>query len=30
MRVQDLILAAAKIHVVTRFRTTLGLPGGLQ
>jgi ethanolamine ammonia-lyase large subunit len=30
MRVQDLILAAAKIRVVTRFRTTLGLPGRLS
>ena len=28
MRVQDLIAAAAKIRVVTRFRTTVGLPGG--
>jgi ethanolamine ammonia-lyase large subunit len=27
MRVQDLVLAAAKIRVVTRFRTTIGLPG---
>jgi ethanolamine ammonia-lyase large subunit len=27
MRIQDLILVAAKIHVVTRFRTTVGLPG---
>ncbi|HEY2861156.1 MAG TPA: ethanolamine ammonia-lyase subunit EutB [Terracidiphilus sp.] len=27
MRVQDLIAAAAKIRVVTRFRTTVGLPG---
>ena len=27
MRVQDLVLAAAKIRVVTRFRTTVGLPG---
>ena len=30
MRVQDLILAAAKIRVVTRFRTTVGLPGRLS
>jgi ethanolamine ammonia-lyase large subunit len=30
MRVQDLILAARKIHVVTRFRTTVGLPGRLS
>jgi ethanolamine ammonia-lyase large subunit len=27
MRVQDLIAAAAKMRVVTRFRTTVGLPG---
>ena len=27
MRVQDLILAASKCSVVTRFRNTLGLPG---
>ncbi len=27
MRVQDLVLAASKIRVVTRFRTTVGLPG---
>ena len=27
MRVQDLIAAAAKIRVVTRFRTTVGLRG---
>lgn len=27
MRAQDLIAVAAKIEVVTRFRTTLGLPG---
>ena len=26
---QDLILAASKVHVVTRFRNTLGLPGTL-
>jgi ethanolamine ammonia-lyase large subunit len=30
MRVQDLIIAAAKIRVVTRFRTTVGLPGRLS
>ncbi len=30
MRVQDLIAAAAKIRVVTRFRTTVGLPGKLS
>jgi len=30
MRVQDLILVAAKISVVTRFRTTVGLPGRLS
>jgi len=30
MRVQDLIAAAAKIRVVTRFRTTVGLPGHLS
>ncbi len=30
MRLQDLILAAAKIRVVTRFRNTLGLPGRLS
>ena len=29
MRNQDLILAARKCHVVTRFRNTLGLPGRL-
>ena len=29
MRAQDLILVAAKIHVITRFRTTVGLPGRL-
>ena len=27
MRVQDLILVARKIRVITRFRTTVGLPG---
>ncbi|MBS1822145.1 MAG: ethanolamine ammonia-lyase subunit EutB, partial [Acidobacteria bacterium] len=27
MRNQDLIFAASRIHVVTRFRTTIGLPG---
>jgi ethanolamine ammonia-lyase large subunit len=30
MRVQDLIVAAAIIRVVTRFRTTVGLPGRLS
>jgi ethanolamine ammonia-lyase large subunit len=30
MRVQDLIFAASKIHVVTHFRTTVGLPGRLS
>jgi ethanolamine ammonia-lyase large subunit len=30
MRVQDLIAAAAKIRVVTKFRTTVGLPGRLS
>ena len=30
MRVQDLIAVARKIHVVTRFRTTVGLPGRLS
>jgi ethanolamine ammonia-lyase large subunit len=30
MRVQDLIAAAAKIRVVTRFRTTVGMPGRLS
>ena len=30
MRVQDLILAAQKIRVITRFRTTVGLPGRLS
>jgi ethanolamine ammonia-lyase large subunit len=30
MRVQDLISAASKIRVVTRFRTTVGLPGRLS
>jgi ethanolamine ammonia-lyase large subunit len=30
MRVQDLIAAAAKIRVVTRFRTTVGLSGRLS
>jgi ethanolamine ammonia-lyase large subunit len=29
MRLQDLIAVAAKIRVVTRFRTTVGLPGRL-
>jgi ethanolamine ammonia-lyase large subunit len=27
MRNQDLILAASRMHVVTRFRSTIGLPG---
>jgi ethanolamine ammonia-lyase large subunit len=30
MRLQDLVLVARKIHVVTRFRTTVGLPGRLS
>ncbi|SEC45206.1 ethanolamine ammonia-lyase subunit EutB [Terriglobus roseus] len=30
MRAQDLIYVASKISVVTRFRTTLGLPGRLS
>ena len=30
MRLQDLIIVAAKIRVVTRFRTTVGLPGRLS
>jgi ethanolamine ammonia-lyase large subunit len=30
MRLQDLILVARKIQVVTRFRTTVGLPGRLS
>ncbi|MBB5055741.1 ethanolamine ammonia-lyase large subunit [Granulicella aggregans] len=30
MRVQDLIFVARKIRVVTRFRTTVGLPGRLS
>src|SRR5579862_7001368 len=30
MRVQDLIVAAAKIRVVTRFRTTVGLAGRMS
>src|SRR6202034_4626549 len=30
MRVQDLIAAARKMHVVTRFRTTVGLARGLS
>jgi ethanolamine ammonia-lyase large subunit len=29
MRLQDLVKAAGKMHVVTRFRTTVGLPGRL-
>ena len=30
MRIQDLIVVAYKIRVVTRFRTTVGLPGRLS
>ena len=30
MRIQDLILVAAKIHVTTQFRSTVGLPGRLS
>ena len=30
MRVQDLVSVARKINVVTRFRTTIGLPGRLS
>jgi ethanolamine ammonia-lyase large subunit len=30
MRLQDLIAATAKIRVITRFRTTVGLPGRLS
>jgi ethanolamine ammonia-lyase large subunit len=30
MRLQDLVLVARKIRVVTRFRTTVGLPGRLS
>ncbi|MCU1260070.1 MAG: eutB [Bryobacterales bacterium] len=30
MRIQDLITVAARIRVVTRFRTTVGLPGRLS
>lgn len=30
MRNQDLLLAASKCHVVTRFRDTIGLPGRLS
>jgi ethanolamine ammonia-lyase large subunit len=30
MRLQDLVAVARKIHVVTRFRTTVGLPGRLS
>lgn len=30
MRLQDLVLAARKVRVVTRFRTTVGLPGRLS
>lgn len=29
MRNQDLVLVASRAHVITRFRTTLGLPGRL-
>ena len=30
MRLQDLVAVAAKCHVVTRFRNTIGLPGRLS
>ncbi len=30
MRNQDLVLAASKIHVITKFRNTLGLPGRMS
>ncbi|HMF77619.1 MAG TPA: ethanolamine ammonia-lyase subunit EutB [Bryobacteraceae bacterium] len=30
MRLQDLVKVASKIHVVSRFRTTVGLPGRLS
>ncbi|GAC1424185.1 MAG: ethanolamine ammonia-lyase subunit EutB [Acidobacteriaceae bacterium] len=30
MRLQDLVLVARKVQVVTRFRTTVGLPGRLS
>ncbi len=30
MRLQDLILVARKVRVITRFRTTVGLPGRLS
>ncbi len=30
MRLQDLVLVARKIRVITRFRTTVGLPGTLS
>ena len=30
MRLQDLVLVAAKIRVVTKFRNTIGLPGRLS
>jgi ethanolamine ammonia-lyase large subunit len=30
MRLQDLVIVAAKVRVVTRFRNTLGLPGRLS
>ena len=29
MRLQDLVVVASRIHVTTRFRTTIGLPGRL-
>ena len=30
MRLQDLVKVASKVHVVSRFRTTVGLPGRLS
>ena len=30
MRLQDLMVAASRVHVVTAFRTTVGLPGRLS
>src|SRR6202012_2700189 len=30
MRVQDLVAVARKVQVVTRFRTTVGMPGRLS
>jgi ethanolamine ammonia-lyase large subunit len=30
MRLQDLVKAASKMHVISRFRTTVGLPGRLS